>query len=55
MPATILWATLIAWLLLVGVSVTELVRDRKARRSGKEPPVRLRSRAAAFLAHLGRD
>jgi len=39
MPATILWATLIAWLLLVGVAVFELVQDRRARRaaSAREP------------------
>ncbi len=36
MPATILWATLIAWLLLVGIAVLEFVHDR---REPRRPPV----------------
>jgi hypothetical protein len=32
MPAAILWATVIAWLLLVGVAVFELVRNWLAAR-----------------------
>jgi len=54
MPATILWATLIAWLLLVAVSVMELVQDRKGHQAPKEPPTSLRTKAAAFLSQLGR-
>jgi hypothetical protein len=34
MPAAILWGTVVAWFLLVGIGVTELVRSwRKARQT----------------------
>jgi ABC-type nickel/cobalt efflux system permease component RcnA len=36
MPTAILWMTMVAWLLLVGVGVTELVRTwRQAKRTVK--------------------
>lgn len=50
MPATILWATLIAWILLVGVAVLELVQGRPDQKENAESPTSLRRRAAAFLA-----
>jgi len=50
MPATILWATLIAWILLVGVAVLELMQGRRERKEDAESPSSLRRRAAAFLA-----
>jgi hypothetical protein len=37
MPAAILWATVIAWLLLVGVAVFELVRNWLAARRTAGP------------------
>ena len=36
MPATILWATLIAWLLLVGVAIYAAVQDWRARQIDRQ-------------------
>jgi hypothetical protein len=37
MPAAILWATVIAWLLLVGVAIFELVRNWVGTRRTADP------------------
>jgi len=37
MPAAILWSTLIAWLLLVAVSLIELLQHRRGRADAAAP------------------